>query len=667
MENNAPSLKACLQAIGRFHHCTTAVCHSQDLTWATLLDEANRLGLTGQYQRCDASCLNRQALPAIALGADGRAFIVAGVRPGEALIHDPLSGQSETLTLAGLAERWSGQLLLLRSARMALGSLARFDFTWFVAALVEHRKWLWQVLAAAFGLQLFALMAPLFFQAVMDKVLLHRNLHTLDILVIALVAVALLESALSAIRTYVLEHTAARIDAKLGSQLYRHLLALPLPYFQARPCGHLVARLGEVETLRHFLSAQTLGAIIDALFFLFFSAALFLLSPLLALVVLASLPLYLALALWLTPRLRQRLERQAAHGAAQQAFLLETLRGIDTVKTLAVEPQLKQRWASLQAKTLLAGFQAGNASALMQEAVGLVGKLTTAGVLGIGAWLVIHSSLSLGQLIAFNLLATRVAQPLQRLAQLWVHLQQAGIAMHRLADVLDAPREDTDPELKPMPDVIGQVEFREVHFRYGPGEPLILKNFNLLVRPGEVIGIRGPSGCGKSTLALLLQNLQVPERGQVLIDGIDLATVQPVSLRQQVGVVTQDAVLLSRSIRENIAINDPGAPLDEVMAAAKLAGAHQFILKLPQGYDTLLHEGGGSLSGGQRQRIALARALFAKPRLLIMDEATSALDAEAEQHILDHMPEICRGRTVLIIAHRAQALKKAGRVINLRL
>lgn len=664
MDRCTSSLRACLQAIGHFHRCFVTIADNADLRWDTVLDEAKRCGLTGHYQSCTPAQLAHQPLPAIASGTNGSAFIVAAVRQGTVLVHDPLSGQSETLTQQGLSQRWTGQLLVLQPARAALGNLARFDFSWFIPALVEHRRWLWQVLVAAFALQLFALMSPLFFQAVMDKVLLHRNLHTLDVLVIACLTVALLESALNAIRTYTLEHTAARIDAKLGSQLYRHLLALPLSYFQARQCGHLVARLGEVETLRQFLSAHTLSALIDTLFFAVFAAALFLLSPVLAWVVLGSLPLYLGLALGLTPHLRRRLEAQAVQGATQHAFLLETLRGMDTVKTLAAEPQFKRRWARLQASTVFAGLRAGNTSVLMQEAVGLIGKLTTATVLGLGAWLVIQSSLTLGQLVAFNLLATRIAQPVQRLAHLWVHLQQAGIAMHRLADVLDAPREDTDPACRPMPDILGRIEFRTVCFRYAPGQPLVLDRFNLVIQPGEVVGIRGPSGCGKSTLALLLQKLHVPEQGQVLIDGIDLATVHPLSLRQQVGVVTQDAVLLHGTVRDNIAITDPGAPFDDIVAAARLAGAHDFILKLPQGYDTVLCEGGSSLSGGQRQRVALARTLFANPKVLIMDEATSALDAEAERHILEHMPEICRGRTVLIIAHRAQALKKAGRIVE---
>ena len=665
METCATSLLACLQVIGRFHRCTVATPGNLEVTWDGLLDEAKRSGMVGEYTQCNPDSLPKQELPAVALGVDGHAFILAAARPSEVLVHDPATGQSDTWPIAQLAVSWSGNLLVLRSARAGAGSLARFDFTWFIPALVEHRKWLAHIAVAALALQLFALMSPLFFQAVMDKVLLHRNLHTLDVLVLTLVVVALLESVLSTIRTYTLEHTAARIDAKLGSQLYRHLLALPLAYFQARQCGHLVARLGEVETLRHFLSAQTLGALIDTLFFGVFTAALFILSPALAAVVLCSLPLYLVLAAFLTPHLRKRLELQAGHIAAQQAFLLETLRGIDTLKTLAAEPQLKQRWARLQAHTLLAGFRAGNTSTLMQELVGLIGKLTTAAVLGVGAWLVIQSSLSLGQLIAFNLIATRVAQPVQRLAQLWVHLQQAGIAMHRLADVLDTPREDDDPALMSLPAITGHIEFRDVRFRYAPGQAPVLDGFRLCVQPGEVVGIQGPSGCGKSTLALLLQKLHVPEQGQVLIEGVDLATVQPASLRQAVGVVTQDSVLFSRTVRENIAINDPGAPLDTVVAAAQLAGAHEFILKLPHGYDTLLQEGGSSLSGGQRQRIALARTLFADPEILIMDEATSALDAEAEQHVINNMPEICRGRTVLIIAHKARALKVAGRIVDL--
>lgn len=658
------SLAECLFAVAQFYQCGAGKACNPGVKWPGLLNEAKASGLVGGYQQFNAANIEDYSLPAIAYAGNGRGFVLAAVKDGTALIHHPASGRSESLPLSQLAECWSGEFVILRPASAKIGELRRFDFTWFIPALVDHRKALLQVLVAAFALQIFALIGPLFFQAVMDKVLLHHTLHTLDVLVILLVAVALLESALGLIRIYTLEHIAARIDSKLGCQLYRHLLALPLVYFQARQCGHIVARLGEVETLRDFLSAQTLGALMDTLFFAVFTAALFYLSPPLAVVVLCSLPLYLLTAVWLTPQLRQRLERHAGRSAEQHAFLLETLRGIDTLKTLAAEPHLKRRCANLQAHTLLAGLRAGNVSTLMQEVVSLIGKLTSAAVLGCGAWLVITSSLSLGQLIAFNLIATRVAQPVQRLAQLWIHLQRAGLAMHRLADVLDTPREDLDASLATLADVTGHIEFRDVSFSYVPGQPRVLESFNLTVTPGEVVGIQGPSGCGKSTLALLLQKLYVPERGQVLIDGQDLTGVTPASIRKHVGVVMQDSVLLSRTVRENIAINDPGAPFESVTAAARLAGAHEFILKLSRGYDTLLQEGGSSLSGGQRQRIALARTLFANPRILIMDEATSALDAEAEQHILNNMPEICKGRTVLIIAHKAQALRAAGRIVE---
>jgi subfamily B ATP-binding cassette protein HlyB/CyaB len=659
------SFSHCLHAVAQLYHCQAQPSTGEALAWSSLLARAQTLGLRGHYQQCEVQVLSTAPLPCIALDHDGEGFILAALKRDQALVYNPKSGRSEVWSLPALEARWSGQLLYLEPGQADLGGLLRFDFTWFIPALVEHRKWLGQVLIAAFALQLFALIAPLFFQAVMDKVLLHRNLHTLNILVIALIVSAMLESALSAIRTYILEHTSARIDAKLGSRLYQHLLALPLVYFQARRCGHIVSRLGEIETLRGFLSAQTLSALIDTLFFAVFSAALFYLSPALAAVVLVSLPLYIALAVWLSPTLRARLEQQARHCAEQQAFLLETLRGIETFKSLAVEPALKKRWVTLQARTSWAALRAGNTSALMQETVGLIGKLTNAAVLGIGAWLVIDSVLTLGQLVAFNLIATRVAQPVQRLAQLWVQLQHAGIAMERLADVLDTPRENQHPALKSLPPVVGRVEFRNLTFRYAPGQAPVLQGFNLIVEAGEVVGIQGPSGCGKSTLALLLQKLHVPEHGQVLIDGNNLAHIEPLSIRRCVGVVLQDSMLLSRSVRENIALNDPGAPLDTIVAAARLAGAHHFILQLPRGYDTVLQEGGRSLSGGQRQRVALARALFANPRILIMDEATSALDAEAEHQVLCNMPEICKGRTVLIIAHKAQALRAAGRVVTL--
>ena len=364
----------------------------------------------------------------------------------------------------------------------------------------------------------------------------------------------------------------------------------------------------------------------------------------------------------ITPLLRARLHEKFNRGAENQAFLVETVTGIDTLKSMAVEPQMQRRWDAQLAAYVSAGFRSATLSTLAHESTNLIGKLVTVGTLWLGAKLVIEGQLTVGQFIAFNMLAGRVAQPIMRLAQLWTDFQQTGISVQRLGDILNAPTEAAGAKSS-LPPVAGRVTFDQVRFRYRPDAPEVLKGIDLDIRPGEVIGIVGRSGSGKSTLTRLIQRLHVPESGRVLIDGIDLALAEASSLRRQIGVVLQENVLFNRSIRENVALADPGAPLEQVIAAARLAGAHEFILELPEAYDTVVGEHGATLSGGQRQRIAIARALMNQPRILIFDEATSALDYESERIIQQNMQSICQGRTVIVIAHRLSAVRHADRIL----
>jgi subfamily B ATP-binding cassette protein HlyB/CyaB len=393
-----------------------------------------------------------------------------------------------------------------------------------------------------------------------------------------------------------------------------------------------------------------------------FIAVMLLYSGWLTLIVLASLPLYLLISLLITPLLRARLHEKFNRGAENQAFLVETVSGIDTLKAMAVEPQMTRRWDNQLAAYVAAGFRAATLSTLVHEGVNLVGKLVTVATLWLGAKLVIEGQLTVGQLIAFNMLAGRVAQPIMRLAQLWTDFQQTGISVQRLGDILNT-RTEVAGNKSPLPALSGRIELDQVVFRYRPDGPEVLRGVSLTIDPGEVIGVVGRSGSGKSTLAKLVQRLYVPEHGRVLVDGVDLALADASSLRRQIGVVLQENVLFNRSIRDNIALADPGAPLEAVMQAAKLAGAHDFILELPEGYDTMVGEHGSTLSGGQRQRIAIARALITQPRILIFDEATSALDYESERVIQQNMKAICQGRTVIVIAHRLSAVREANRIL----
>jgi subfamily B ATP-binding cassette protein HlyB/CyaB len=661
----------CLVMLARFHNVAASpeqLAHEfteqgHCFGKAELLLAAKQLGLKAKLAKSAVARLSTTPLPAIARANDGGFFIIARLDDDKVLIQDPLTSRPEVLSVEALEQRWSGELILLSSQASLAGELSKFDFTWFIPAIVKHRKLLGEVLLVSFVLQIFALLTPLFFQVVMDKVLVHRGLSTLDVIAIGLLGIMLFETALSGLRTYVFAHTASRIDVELGSRLFRHLVTLPLAYFQARRVGDSVARVRELENIRSFLTGNAITVVLDVLFSVVFIAVMFVYSGWLTLIVLLSLPLYFLVSFLITPVLRARLNESFARGAENQAFLVETVNGIDTLKSMAVEPQITRKWDNQLAGYVAAGFKTQNLSAIANESVGLIGKLVTVATLWMGARLVIDGSLSMGQLIAFNMLAGRVSQPIMRLAQLWTNFQQTGVSVQRLGDILNTRTEASQSTRSALPALKGRLEFDQIHFRYRPDGSEVLRGVSLAVEAGEVIGIVGRSGSGKSTLTRLLQRLYVPERGRVLVDGMDLALADVSSLRRQIGVVLQDNMLFARSIRENIALTDSGAPIEAVIHAAKMAGAHEFILELPEGYDTVVGEHGASLSGGQRQRVAIARALMGNPRILIFDEATSALDYESERVIQQNMQSICKGRTVIIIAHRLSAVRDANRIV----
>ena len=662
---------ACLVMLARFHNVAASpeqLAHEladsgKPFARSEILLAAKQLGLKASLTRSNLDRLSQTPLPAIAADHAGGFFIIARIDDGKALIHDPHAQRPEVMSFEDLQGRWTGELILIRSEASLAGDLARFDFTWFIPAIVKYRKLLGEVLLVSFVLNIFALLTPLFFQVVMDKVLVHRGLTTLDVIAIGLLGIMLFETVLSGLRSYVFAHTASRIDVELGSRLFRHLVTLPLAYFQSRRVGDSVARVRELENIRSFLTGNSITLILDVLFSVVFIAVMFMYSGWLTLVVVLSLPLYFLISLVITPVLRARLNESFTRGAENQAFLVETVNGIDTLKSMAVEPQITRKWDNQLAGYVAAGFKTQTLSTLANESVGLVGKLVTVATLWLGARLVIEGQLSVGQLIAFNMLAGRVSQPIMRLAQLWTNFQQTGVSVQRLGDILNTRTELSQSSRSALPPLKGQIEFDQVQFRYRADGSEVLRGISLSIQAGEVIGIVGRSGSGKSTLTRLLQRLYTPERGRVLVDGMDLALADVSSLRRQIGVVLQDNMLFARSIRENIALTDPGAPIEAVMQAAKLAGAHEFILELPEGYDTVVGEHGASLSGGQRQRIAIARALIGNPRILIFDEATSALDYESERIIQHNMQDICKGRTVIIIAHRLSAVRDANRIL----
>jgi len=602
-------------------------------------------------------------LPAIACGIDNSFFIIAKIENDKCVIHDPLVAKTQIITLDELKTRFSGELILCRAESSTVINLMKFDFSWFIPSIIKHRKLFGEVLLSSFVLQILGLLTPLFFQVVMDKVLVHRGLTTLDVLVIGLLVVNLAEFGLSTLRSYVFTHTTSKIDVELGSRLFKHLLNLPLAYFVARRVGDSVARVRELENIRSFLTGNTITILLDVLFTVVFLVVMFFYSKWLTLVVVLSLPLYALLALIITPILRIRLQEKFSRGAENQAFLVESINGIDTLKAMAVEPQTTRKWDDQLAKYVSASFKTQVLSTIANEGVSLIGKLVTVVTLWLGARLVITGELTVGQLIAFNMLAGRVAQPIMRIANLYTDFQQIGISMQRLGDILNSSIETTHSNRTVLPPIKGSISLDKVHFRYLNNGKDILNNVSFIINPGEVIGIVGRSGSGKSTITKLIQRLYSPTSGRILVDGIDLAQIDVSSLRRQIGVVLQENMLFNRSIKDNIALINTGMTLEQVIYVARLAGAHDFILELPEGYDTVVGEHGSSLSGGQKQRIAIARALIGNPRILIFDEATSALDYESEFIIAQNMQSICKGRTVIIIAHRLSAVKKANKIL----
>lgn len=661
----------CLVMLARFHNIVVSaeqmtheyVSQGQPFGKVEILLASRKLGLKAKLVKTTLERLAQTPLPAIACAMDGRFFIIARMDQDKVLIHNPDSSRPEILSAEQLLALWQGELILLRSQASQASELSKFDFTWFIPSIVKYRKLLGEVLLVSFVLQIFSLLTPLFFQVVMDKVLVHHGLTTLDVIAIGLLGIMLFETTLSGLRTYVFAHTASRIDVELGSRLFRHLVTLPLSYFQARRVGDSVARVRELENIRSFLTGNAITLMLDVLFSVVFIAVMFFYSGWLTLVVMVSLPLYVLVSVLITPLLRARLNESFARGAENQAFLVETINGIDTLKSMSVEPQITRKWDNQLAAYVSAGFKTQTLSNIANESVSLIGKLVTVATLWLGARLVIDGQLSVGQLIAFNMLAGRVSQPIIRLAQLWTNFQQTGVSVQRLGDILNSRTEVSQATRSALPTLKGLIEFDQVQFRYRPDGSEVLRSVSLTIQAGEVLGVVGRSGSGKSTLTRLLQRLYVPERGRVLVDGMDLALADVSSLRRQIGVVLQDNMLFNRSIRENIALTDPGVPLESVIHSAKMAGAHDFILELPEGYDTVVGEHGASLSGGQRQRIAIARALIGNPRILIFDEATSALDYESERVIQQNMKSICEGRTVIIIAHRLSAVRDANRIV----
>ena len=636
--------------------------HSDPLDTRDMLRLAKRHeGVRARAVEPGGDCLKRAALPALARGAD-EWFIMGRVTDDGVMIHRPGEGVQK-MTHEALGDIWSGELVLIATRAGIVGAKPRFDLRWFIPQIVRYRRLIGEVLLITLCLNLLGLAAPLFFQNVIDKVLVYNSMATLQVLMLGFVIVSCWEVAFGWLRTRIYSETSQKIDVELGSRLFRHLMRLPLAYFEGRRVGDTVTRARQLESIREFLTNASLSVLVDPPFTIVFLIAMWLYSPMLACVAMLTLPAYVAVSFMVTGPLRQRLNEKFERSAATNALLIESVSGMQTIKAAAVEPQWQRRWEMQLASYSAASQRAINLGNGSSQMVQLISKLSLAAILYFGAKEVIAGTLSVGGLVAFNMFAQRVSGPVIRMAQLWQDFQQVRLSVDRLGEVLNAQPEPSSTSRLALPSMKGEVRFEGVRFRYSDDGPWILRDINLAIPAGGSVGIVGSSGSGKSTLAKLLQRMYLPAGGRILVDDIDIAQVEPAWLRRQIGVVLQENLLFNRSLRENIALADPATPLPQVIAAAKLAGAHDFIMALPHGYDTMIEERGVNLSGGQRQRIAIARALVTKPRILVFDEATSALDAESEAIIQNNLQAIARSRTVLIIAHRLSAVRTCETII----
>ena len=637
------------------------------VTTVEILKIAGDLGLKAKTAKVNYEKLVKLPLPLMLKLNDGEYVLLAQKDPGKGslLILNPVIGKPELIKKDALLSMWSGEIILMAVKGFKLKDEI-FGLKWFIPSIIKYKKPLGEVLLASLCMQFIGLGTPIVMQVIIDKVLVHKGLSTLDGLAVGLIIIVVFEAVLSMVRTYVFTNTTNKIDVVLGAKVFRHLFNLPLKYFENRRVGDTIARVRQVEHIREFLTGSPLTTILDVMFIFVYLIVMFFYSTTLTWILLGSLPLFIILAAVVNPMYRARLDEKFQCGAETNSYLVESVTGVQTIKSFALEPQFHRKWENLLAKYVKSGFKMATLSGIAGSTAQLIQRASDILILWLGARLVIEGHLTVGELIAFRMLSGRVSGPVLRIVQMWQNFQQVGVSIRKLGDIFKSkPEPSIDATKAQMPDIIGNIKVESIRFRYQPDAPEVIRNISFEIPAGISVGIVGRSGSGKSTLSKLLQRLYIPEVGKILIDGVDISLADPAWLRRQIGVVLQENFLFNGNIRENICIHTPGADMEDIVNAAKIAGAHEFIVDFQDGYNTMVGERGTALSGGQRQRVAIARALITNPKILIFDEATSALDYESERIIQNNLKKICAGRTVIIIAHRLSTLRDTDRIIAL--
>ena len=669
MEKKQDSGLSCFMIVMKFHGIpitkeqaeNLSVLDSEQKTGEIeIIQSAKALKMRAKLCKLKLNKLKSVTAPIIAKDKNDEFFIIAKSKEDKFMVLFADKTQPEIKSHEELAQIWDGTAILI-TKKGIMDREAVFSFKWFIPTILKFKKEFIQVLIAVFTIQILGILTPVMTQVVVDKVLVHKNMSTLNVLAIGIGIVYIYELILGLAKNYVFTHTTNRIDVMLSFKLFKHLFALPLKYFESRRVGETVARVRELDSIRNFLTGTPLSSMI---FIIVYIVVLFFYSKMLTVIVICSIPVYAILSAIVTPLFKKRLDEKFETGANTQSFLVESITGVQTVKSYALEPKFEKKWGDLQSDYVKASYKTSMVSATAGTTGQFIQKVFDLLILFFGAKAVMDGNFTVGQLVAFRMLSGRVSGPVLRLVQLWQEYQQASLSVKRIGDIFNtAPEPILNTNQTAMPKINGKIVFDKVHFRYNPQGGEVIKGMSFEIEPGTIVGVVGRSGSGKSTISKLIQRLYIPEGGKISIDGMDISLVNPAMLRKQIGVVLQENFMFNGTVAENISIHCPTASMDQIIQCAKIAGAHDFILELPNGYNTIIGEKGMGLSGGQKQRVAIARAILANPRILIFDEATSALDYESESIIQNNLKEICKGRTVLIIAHRLSTLKDAQKIM----